>query len=168
YLQLALGYSPAVAGALTLPTVAMAPFLAGSVGRMTDRIGTRTLTAGSMLLAAFAIGLIWLLADHRSVLLLLPAFFAFGIARPIATIAGAAGTVGGISRDARGLATSLITESRQLGAVFGVAVLGLILTALEISRRNHLLLGVDSSFGHRRREVLDGILSGSTAYQPEL
>jgi EmrB/QacA subfamily drug resistance transporter len=54
YLQLGLGYSPAVAGALTLPTVALAPVLSTSIGRMTDRVGTRALTAGSMLLAAFA------------------------------------------------------------------------------------------------------------------
>jgi hypothetical protein len=33
-LQLALGYSPAAAGALTLPTVALAPFLALPTGRM--------------------------------------------------------------------------------------------------------------------------------------
>jgi hypothetical protein len=43
----------------------------------------------------------------------------------------------------------------------GVAVLGLVLTTLEISRRNTLLRGVDRSFGHRRREALDGILAGS-------
>jgi predicted MFS family arabinose efflux permease len=168
YLQLALGYSPAAAGALTLPTVVMAPLLAGSVGRMTDRVGTKLLTSGSMLLAAVAIAAVWLLADHRSVWLLLPAFLAFGVARPIATVAASAGTVGGIPREARGLATALITESRQLGAVFGVASLGLVLTALEIGRRNQLLLGVDAGFGHRRREAVDGILSGSTAAGPIL
>ena len=64
----------------------MAPLLAGSVGRMTDRVGTRLLTSGSMLLAAVAIAAVWLLADHRSVGLLLPAFLAFGVARPIATV----------------------------------------------------------------------------------
>jgi EmrB/QacA subfamily drug resistance transporter len=168
YLQLALGYSPASAGALTLPTVVMAPFLSGYVGWLTDRIGARALTAGSMLLAAIAIAAIWLLSDRRDVWVLLPAFLAFGIARPIATVAGSAATVAGIPRDARGLASALITESRQLGAVFGVASLGLVLTALEIARRNSLLAGVDSRFTHLRREALDGILSGSTAAQPVL
>ena len=48
YLQLALGYSPIAAGALVLPTVVIAPFVAVWVGRMTDRIGTRGLTAGSI------------------------------------------------------------------------------------------------------------------------
>jgi EmrB/QacA subfamily drug resistance transporter len=161
YLQHVLGYSPATAGALTLPTVAAAPLLAGSVGRMTDRLGTRLLTSGSMLLAAVALGAIALLASQRDAVLLLPAFLAFGIARPIATVAGSAGVVGAIPREARGLSSALVTEARQLGAVLGVAVLGLVLTSLEIARRTELLRGVDASFGHRRREALDGILAGS-------
>jgi EmrB/QacA subfamily drug resistance transporter len=161
YLQLGLGYSPAVAGALTLPTVVLAPLLSTSVGRLTDRVGTRTLTAGSMLLAAAALATIWLLANHREALLLMPAFVAFGIARPIATIAGAAATIGATPLEARGLSSGLATQARQLGAVLGVAVLGLVLTGLEISRRNQLLRGIDASFGHRRREALDGILAGS-------
>lgn len=103
-----------------------------------------------MLLAAAALAAIWLLAGHRNVWLLIPAFLVFGIARPIATIAGAT------PREARGLASALVTEARQLGAVLGVAILGLILTTLEISTRNQLLRGVDSAFGHRRRVVLDG------------
>ncbi|MBV9798142.1 MAG: hypothetical protein JO039_08870 [Solirubrobacterales bacterium] len=68
---------------------------------MTDRIGTRTLTGGSMLLAAVALTAIALLADQREVVLLLPAFLAFGIARPIATIAGSAATVGATPLEAR-------------------------------------------------------------------
>jgi hypothetical protein len=59
----------------------------------------------------------------------------------------------------------LATESRQIGAVLGVAVLGLVLTTLEIARRNALLRGVDSIFGHHRREALDGILAGSPKAQ---
>jgi Na+/melibiose symporter-like transporter len=165
YLQLALGYSPAAAGALTLPTVVAAPLLSMTVGRLTDRIGTRALTSSSMLLAAVGLAAIWLLADQRKVWLLLPAFLAFGIARPVATIASSAGTVGATPREARGLSSALVTQARQLGAVLGVAVLGLVLTGLEIARRNELLHGVDASFGHRRREALDGILAGSDRAQ---
>jgi EmrB/QacA subfamily drug resistance transporter len=165
YLQNVLGYSPALAGALTLPTVAAAPLLAAAVGRRTDREGTRLLTSGSMLLASVALVCIALLAAHRQVALLLPAFLVFGIARPVATVAGTVGTVGAIPRAARGLATALVTEARQLGAVMGVAVLGLVLTGLEIARRRELLTGVDSNFGQRRRAALDGILANSSHAQ---
>jgi EmrB/QacA subfamily drug resistance transporter len=161
YLQHVLGYSPAAAGALTLPTVVAAPLLSAWVGRASDRLGTRGLTAASMALAALAVAWIAVFAGQRDVVLLLPAFLAFGIARPIATIAASAGTVGAIPRSARGLSSALVTESRQLGAVLGVAVLGLVLTGLEIGRRDSLLHGVDARFGHQRREALDGILAGS-------
>ncbi len=130
YLQGVLGYSPAAAGALLLPTVAAAPFLSAPVGRSTDRIGTRLLTAASMLLAALALAAIALLADRREVLLLLPALLAFGVARPVATVAPTAGAVAAIPRSDRGLSTALVTESRQLGAVMGVAVLGLVVTVI--------------------------------------
>ncbi len=165
YLQHALGYSPATAGALTLPTVVIAPLLAGSVGRLTDRIGARSLVAGSLLLSALALAAIALLAEERRVLLLLPAFLAFGIARPVATVAGSAAVAAAIPLKARGLASALTTEARQLGAVMGVAVLGLVLTGLELARRNDLLDTVDSSFDEREREAVDGILAGSPQAQ---
>jgi predicted MFS family arabinose efflux permease len=151
YLQSVLGYSPAAAGALVLPTVVAAPLLAGRVGRRTDRTGTRLLTSGSMLLASAALVWIALFAAHQQIVLLLPAFLAFGIVRPIATVAGTAGTIAAIPRAARGLSTALVTEARQLGAVMGVAVLGLVLAGLEIARRRDLLAGVDSSFGQPSR-----------------
>jgi EmrB/QacA subfamily drug resistance transporter len=165
YLQLALGYSPSVAGLLTLPTVLLAPVLSSTIGSLTDKVGVRPLLAGSLALAAIGLGLIWLLAGRREVGLLLPAFLAFGLARPTATIAGTSGTVGSVPREQRGLSSALATESRQIGAVLGVALLGLALTTVEIARRNQLLRGVDSTFGHRRREALDGILAGSSKAQ---
>jgi predicted MFS family arabinose efflux permease len=168
YLQLALGYSPAAAGALVLPTVIIAAFLAISIGRMTDTIGARALTAGSMLLAAVSLATIAVQCDQLEVLVLLPAFLAFGVARPIATVAGTLATVGATPIEVRGLASGLVTQSRQIGAVLGVAILGLALTGLEISKRDELLRGVDASFGQHRREALDGILAGSSSAQTDL
>ena len=116
-----------------------------------------------MLLAAAGLAAIGPLADHEAVLLLLPAFLAFGIARPLATVAATAGTVGAIPREARGLSSALVTQSRKLGAVLGVAVLGLVLTGFELAERDRLLRGVDASFSSQSREALDGILADSDA-----
>jgi Na+/melibiose symporter-like transporter len=161
YLQHVLGYGPALAGLLALPTVAAAPFLATPTGRLTDRVGTRWPTAAAMALAAVALVGIALLARQEEVLLLLPAFLAFGIARPVATVAGTTGAVGAIPRDDRGLASALVTQARQLGAVMGVAVLGLVLTSVELHERGRLLSGVDARMSHADRAALDGILAGS-------
>lgn len=161
YLQHVLGYSPAAAGAIMLPTVLIAPFLAGPSGRYTDRAGGRLITSGSMLLAALALGAIALVAEERAIALLLPAFLAFGIARPLATVGGSATVLGAIPREARGVSSALVSEARQLGAVFGVAVLGLALTGLELHRRDTLLDGIDARLDDRSREALDGVLVGS-------
>jgi MFS family permease len=150
-----------IAGALTLPTVVVAPFLSSYVGRLSDRIGTRLLTPGAMLLAAVAVAAIGLLSHLANVLLLLPAFLLFGIARPIGTIAGSVGTVAAIAPEHRALASSLATQARQLGAVLSVGILGLVLSTVETRRRDELLAGVDAGLGHRARAVLDGILSGA-------
>ncbi len=163
YLQHVLGYSPMVAGLLALPTVFLAPFLATPTGRVTDRHGPRLPTAAALVLAAIALVAIALLAHVEEVLLLMPAFVAYGIARPIATVAATSGTVGGIPREQRGLARALATQSRQLGAVLGVALLGLVLTTVELDRRDELLRGVDASLSQEGRAALDGILADSDA-----
>jgi DHA2 family multidrug resistance protein-like MFS transporter len=105
--------------------------------------------------------LIGFLSHIGNVWLLMPAFLLFGIARPIGTIAGSVGTVAAIPPEHRGLASSLATQSRQLGAVLGVALLGLVLSTVETRRRDELLARVDAELGHRARAVLDGILSGA-------
>ena len=160
YLQHVLGFAPAVAGALSLPAVALAPFLAGRVGRATDSRGTRELTVGALLLASAAVLAIGLLSGERIVLLLLVPLLAFGVARPVATIAGTAGAVGAISAQSRGLAAALATQSRQIGAVLGVAALGVVVTATEHSTRTELLHTVDAGFDRADRRALDAVLAG--------
>ncbi len=161
YLQHVLGYSPMVAGLLALPTVFLAPFLATPTGRVTDRHGPRWPTAGALALAAVALLAIAVLASAEEVLLLMPAFVAYGIARPVATVAATSGTIGGIHPAQRGLASALATQSRQLGAVLGVALLGLVLTTVELDRRDELLRGVDARLSQADRAALDGILAES-------
>jgi predicted MFS family arabinose efflux permease len=160
YLQHVLGFAPAVAGALCLPAVVLAPFLAGWVGRATDRRGTRGLTVGALLLASAAVLAIALLSGERIVLLLLVPLLAFGLARPVATIAGTAGAVGAISAQSRGLAAALATQSRQIGAILGVAALGVVVTTAEHSTRTELLHTVDASFDGADRQALDAVLAG--------
>lgn len=160
YLQHVLGFSPAVAGALCLPAVVVAPFLAGRVGRATDRGGTRGLTVGALVMASVSLLVIALQSPERHVLLLLLPLLAFGIARPVATIAGTAGAVGAISAQARGLAAALATQSRQIGAVLGVAALGIVVTTTEHDTRGELLRTVDASFDHADRQALDALLAG--------
>ena len=65
-----------------------------------------------------------------------------------------------IGARSRGLASALATQSRQLGAVLGVAVLGLVVTATEHHTRTQLLHTVDAGFDRADRKALDALLAG--------
>src|SRR6201996_5458309 len=71
YLQRTLGYDPLVAGLLFLPTVIATPLLSPTAGRLADRGRGGLLVPLALLAAAVAMGWIAVLADRRSVWLLL-------------------------------------------------------------------------------------------------
>ena len=100
-----------------------------------------------------------LLASRRDVLLLIAPLLALGVARPVATVAATAGTVGAMPAGARGLASALATQSRQLGAELAVAVLGLVVTSTEHAERTTLLHSVDARFDAAARAARDALVA---------
>jgi MFS family permease len=103
------------------------------VDRQADRHGERRLVGGGLVLAAAGLAAIGLLAPTVQVLSLLPGLLAFGVSRPFVFTPASTGPIEAIPTEERGLASSLVTESRQLGAVLGVAALGVISAAFEDS-----------------------------------
>ncbi len=124
YLQRTLGYDPVVAGLLFLPTVIATPLLSPFAGRLADRGRGAVVVPLALLAAAVAMGWIAVIADRRSVGLLLPALFVFGLSRPFLFTPSSTGPVRALPGRQRALAASLVTESYQLGAVIGIAVAG--------------------------------------------
>ncbi|WP_287221603.1 MFS transporter [Rhodococcus sp. (in: high G+C Gram-positive bacteria)] len=157
YMQLVLGYSGVVAGLLFLPTVLGTPLLSPWTGRLTDAHGPHLLVTGGLLCAAVALLWIAVFSPARNVLLLLPAFVLFGVSRPFVFTPAGTGPVRAISSSARGLASSLVTESRQIGAVLGVAVVGAVVTTVELAHRTGAL---GTGFDNAERRALDGVLTG--------
>lgn len=123
-LQHGLGASALAAGAVLALAGTCTPLLSTTTGRLTDRHGPRSLVLGGLVLVAAGLGWLALAAPALDVAWLLPGLLAVSLGRPaVFTPAGVAPTAL-LPADARGLASSLVTESRQLGAVVGVAVLG--------------------------------------------
>jgi EmrB/QacA subfamily drug resistance transporter len=131
FLQNGLGLSAVEAGAVLLPAMVWTPLLATRTGRRADRSGERGLVGAGLVLAAVGLAAIGLLARGEEVLLLMPGLLVFGIARPLVFTPASTGPISAIPAHERGLASSLVTESRQIGAVLGVAVLGSISAGLE-------------------------------------
>jgi EmrB/QacA subfamily drug resistance transporter len=124
FLQTVQGYSPLSAGLRTLPWTAMPIFVAPLAGALSDRIGGRPLMAFG--LAMQAIGLGWLaLISSPTVPYgdLVPAFVVSGIGMALFFAPVANVVLSSVRRSEEGKASGTNNAIRELGGVFGVAVL---------------------------------------------
>ena len=130
FFQVVQGYSPLQAGLRTLPWTIMPVFVAPLAGLVSTRTGTRPLIVVGM--AMQAIALAWLsfvstpTADY---LTLVPAFVVAGAGMglffaPIANV-----VLSAVRPDEEGKASGANNAIRELGGVFGVAVLASIFSA---------------------------------------
>src|SRR3989440_9501004 len=130
FLQVVQGYSPLQAGLRTLPWTAMPVLVAPIAGLLSDRIGGRPLLATG--LALQAIGLGWLAAVTSPTVAyatLVPAFVVSGIGMSLFFAPVANVVLGSVRRDQEGIASGANNAIRELGGVFGIAVLGAVFSA---------------------------------------
>jgi MFS family permease len=124
FLQLAHGYSPLQAGVRTLPWTAMPIFIAPAAGILSDRIGGRRIVAAG--LALQAVGLGWLAAVSTpgvSYLTLVPGLAISGIGMGLFFAPVANLVLSSVNASEQGIASGAHNAIRELGGVFGVAVL---------------------------------------------
>jgi EmrB/QacA subfamily drug resistance transporter len=130
FLQVVQHYSPLQAGLRTLPWTAMPIFVAPVAGLLSDRIGGRPLLAAG--LALQAIGLGWVAAIARPTVAyaaLVPAFVISGVGMSLFFAPVANVVLGSVRRDQEGIASGANNAIRELGGVFGIAVLGAVFSA---------------------------------------
>jgi MFS family permease len=147
FLQHGLGYGALAAGLLFLPTVLWTPLLSITTGRLADRHGPRRMVIGGFSLAI--IGLVWLAlsAGQEDVALMVPGMLMFGISRPLIFTPAATVPVAVLPLAKRGFASSLVSESRQAGAVLGVAVIGAVVSGVESGHSGALPGAIADAFG---------------------
>src|SRR5712691_11198430 len=130
FLQVVQGYSPLQAGIRTLPWTAMPVLVAPIAGMLSDRIGGRPLLVTG--LALQAIGLGWLAAISSPTVAyatLVPAFVVSGVGMSLFFAPVANVVLGSVRRDQEGIASGANNAIRELGGVFGIAVLGAVFSA---------------------------------------
>jgi MFS family permease len=130
FFQTVQGYSPLGAGLRILPWTLAPLFIAPIVGPLSDRIGGRPFLAVG--LALQAIGLGWLAAVSTTdvgYLTLVPGFVASGVGMALFWVPSANVVLGAVRPDEEGQASGATNAIRELGGVFGVAVLATVFSS---------------------------------------
>jgi EmrB/QacA subfamily drug resistance transporter len=130
FFQIVQHYSPLQAGLRTLPWTIMPIFVAPTAGLLSARTGTRPLIVLGMGLQAIALG--WLsvaITPTVDYLSIVPAFIVAGIGMglffaPIANV-----VLSAVRPDEEGKASGANNAIREIGGVFGVAVLASVFSA---------------------------------------
>jgi EmrB/QacA subfamily drug resistance transporter len=130
FFQIVQGYSPLEAGLLTLPWTAMPIFVAPIAGMLSDRIGARPLVVAGM--GMMATGLAWIaLVTSPTVAYveLIPAFVLAGSGMALYFAPVANLVLSAVRRKEEGKASGVNNTIREVGGVFGIAVLASVFSA---------------------------------------
>jgi len=122
-LQTDLGYGPLGAGLRLMPWTATFITVAPIVGSIVDRVGERPLMVTGLLLQAVGTAWLALIADSGlSYSSLLGPFIVAGVGVSMAIPSAQNSVVGTIANDSLGKAAGVNSMMRELGGVFGIAV----------------------------------------------
>jgi EmrB/QacA subfamily drug resistance transporter len=127
YVQGILGYSPVQAGASFLPMTLAIIFVAPVAGKLSDRVGSRWLMSGGMLLVSISLVLFSLLDESSTFWNLFPALLVGGVGMAMAMTPTTAAAMGSVPVDKAGVGSGVLNSSRQVGGALGIAVMGAIL-----------------------------------------
>jgi EmrB/QacA subfamily drug resistance transporter len=130
FLQTVQGHSPLDAGLRVLPWTAMPIFIAPIAGALSDRIGGRPLMAAGLALQALSLGWLAVISDPTVPYgQLVPAFIIAGTGMALFFAPVANVVLSSVKREEEGKASGANNAIRELGGVFGVAVLATIFTS---------------------------------------
>jgi EmrB/QacA subfamily drug resistance transporter len=134
YMQNFLHYSPLQAGVRFLPATLVIIVMGPLAGRLTDRIGSRSLMTVGLLLVAGALLLQSRLTVHTGYGLLLPGFVMMGAGMGLVMSPMSTAAMNAVERTKAGVASGTLSMSRMVGGTFGVAVTGALITTVGRSK----------------------------------
>jgi EmrB/QacA subfamily drug resistance transporter len=130
FLQTAQGYSPLGAGLRILPWTGVIMLLAPVVGVLTERLGGKRLVVTGLFLQAA--GLLWLgllVTAGTPYLEMVPAFMLAGIGMTLFFVPLASLVLSSVPASLEGVASGTNSAFREVGGVFGIAVLGAVFSS---------------------------------------
>lgn len=128
YMQLIRGYTPIAAGVRFLPMTAMIIVAAPLAGRAASRVGSRLPMSAGLLLAAVGLFLTSRIQADTRFALITPVLMMIGIGMGLTMAPMTAAIMNAVGPERAGLGSATTNTSREVGGVFGVALLGSLLT----------------------------------------
>ena len=123
YGQQVLGYSPLIVGLIAVPQ-GIGGVLRGVTGpRLLDRVGLKAFLVGNCLLTAVTLALVLRTPETAHYPLLGLALLGVGYGSTNVTFGSSVAGTAGVPNDEQGLASGLLTATRQIGAAIGVAAM---------------------------------------------
>jgi EmrB/QacA subfamily drug resistance transporter len=129
YMQNILGYSAVQTGAAFLPMTVLIVLVAPIAGKTSDRLGSRGLMTGGMILLAVQLLLFSQLSANASFWNLLPALLIGGVGMACTMTPSAAAATRSVPVDKAGVGAAVLNSARQVGGTMGVAIMGAIMAA---------------------------------------
>lgn len=154
YLQNVDGYSPVGAGVRLLAFSVVILFVAPLAGRLSDRFGSRWFMTFGPLTAAVGLTLLLRTEPGSSYFsVLLPSFLVLAAGMAATMTPMTAAVMGSVETRHAGVASAATNTSREIGGVFGIALLGAIVTSSFKSGWQSALLAAGISRGQASRIV---------------
>jgi EmrB/QacA subfamily drug resistance transporter len=127
YMQGILGYSAVQAGAAFLPMTILIILIAPIAGKASDRIGSRWLMTGGMLLVAAQLVYFSTLGATERYVDLLPGLIVGGMGMALVMTPSAAAAIRALPVDKSGVGSAVLNAFRQVGGSIGIALMGAIM-----------------------------------------
>jgi EmrB/QacA subfamily drug resistance transporter len=131
YFEKVLNFSPALTGGLLTPIPLAMAFVAPFAGHVSDKYGSRIMTASGMFVSAIACFALLFVGTQVHLPLLIGELVLLGVGMGMFTPPNNSAIMGAAPKEKLGLAGGVLNMMRSLGLIFGVDISGLIFTKLE-------------------------------------
>ena len=153
YMQLIRGYSPLQAGVRFLPMTLMIVITAPNAGRLAQKKGSRLPMTIGLLLVTTGLGLFSTLGVTTSFGYVIPMLMMTGVGLGMTMTPMTAAVMNAVGPARAGLGSATTNTSREVGGVFGIALLGTILTTKLKSSLTTKLAASGLSAGQRAHVI---------------
>jgi len=140
YLEVVQGHSAGLTGWLMLAQPVMMAALSPAAGRLSDRVGSRVLSSGGMVVVALGMLLLATIPAHSGLLRVMASLAVVGLGMAAFSAPNMSAIMGSVERRQLGLAGAFVGTMRVTGQALSVAVLGGIAASALGPRGGQLLL----------------------------